>query len=196
MLQKWKLAVDKGKSFGVLLTDLSQAFNCLSHDFLLAKLHAYGFSIVALRLIHGYSTNTQQRTKINMSFSSWEKIVFGVPQRSMLGPLLLKNFLCDLFFIVKKSDFSSYADDNTSFRITVTIEEVIKLLERDSTMLFKWFSDNQMKANISKCHLLVNKNDEVVINLGETEIKNSEYEKLLGIKVDTKLNFNEHRYNQ
>ena len=59
-------------------------------------------------------------------------------------------------------------------------------------MLFKWFSGNQMKANISKCHLLVNKKDEVVINLGETEIKNSEYEKLLGIKVDTKLNFNEH----
>ena len=49
-----------------------------------------------------------------------------------------------------------------------------------------------MKANINECHLLVNRKDEVVINLGETEIKNSEYEKLLGIKVDTKLNFNEH----
>ena len=59
-------------------------------------------------------------------------------------------------------------------------------------MVFKRFSDNQMKANISKYHLLVNKKDEVVVNLGETEIKNSEYEKLLGIKVDTKLNFNEH----
>ena len=183
MLQKWKSAVDKGKSFGVLLTDLSQAFNCLSHELLLAKLHAYGFSIVALRLIHGYLTNTQQRTKINMSFSSWEKIVFGVPQGSMLGPLL---------FIVKKSDLSSHADDNTSFRITATIEEVIELLERDSTMLFKCFSDNQMKASISKCHFLVNKKDKVIINLGKTEIKDSEYEKLLGIKVDTKLNFNKH----
>ena len=78
------------------------------------------------------------------------------------------------------------------YRTEGTIEEVMKLLEQGSTMFFKWFSDNQMKANISKCHLLVNKNDEVVINLGETEIKNSEYEKLLGIKVDTKLNFNEH----
>ena len=51
-------------------------------------------------------------------------------------------------------------------------------------MLFKWFPDNQMKANISKCHLLVNWKEEVVLNLGETEIKNSQYEKLLGIKVD------------
>ena len=57
-------------------------------------------------------------------------------------------------------------------------------------MLFKWFSHNQMKANRSKCHLLVNKKDEVTIRMGDTEIKNSEYEKLLGIKFDTKLDFN------
>ena len=127
-----------------------------------------------------------------MSYSSWEEIIFGVPQGFILGPLLFNIFLCDFFFIMKETDFSSYADDNTSYRAADTTEEVIKLLERDSTMLFKWFSDNQMKANISKCHLLVNKKGEVVINLGETEIKNSEYEKLLGIKIDTKLNFNEH----
>ena len=93
---------------------------------------------------------------------------------------------------MKETNFSSYADDNTPYRTADTIEDVIKLLESDSTILFKWFSDNQMKANISKCHLLVNIKDEVVINLEETEIKNSEYEKLLGIKVDTKLNLNEH----
>ena len=59
-------------------------------------------------------------------------------------------------------------------------------------VLFKWFSDNQMKVNISKFHLLVNKTDEVFKNLGLREIRNSEYEKLLGIKVDTELNFNEY----
>ena len=59
-------------------------------------------------------------------------------------------------------------------------------------MLFKWFPANQLKANINICHLLVNRKDEVIINLGETEIKNSEYEKLFGIKVHAKLNFNEH----
>ena len=96
---------------------------------------------------------------------------------------------------MKETDFSSYANDNTAYRTGDTIEEVIKLLERDSKMFFKWFSDNQMKANINKCHLLVNRKDEDVITLGETEIKNNEYEKLLGIKVDTKLNFNEHLNN-
>ena len=86
---------------------------------------------------------------------------------------------------MKETEFSSYADDNTPHRTANTIEEVIKLLEHGSGMLFKWFSENQMKENISKCTLLVNKKDEVLINLGETEIKNSGYEKLLGIKVDT-----------
>ena len=155
MLEKWELAVDKVKSFGALLTDLSKEFDTkirLSHELLLAKLH--GFSIAALRLIHSYLTNRWQRTKINMSYSSWEEIMFGIPQGSILGPLLFNIFLCDLFFIMKETDFSSYADDNTPYKNADTIEEVIKLLERDSTMLFKWFSDNQMKENISKCHLL------------------------------------------
>ena len=79
------------------------------------------------------------------------------------------------------------------YRTVGTIDKVTKkLLERDSLMLLKWSSDNQMIANISKSHRLVNKKDEFVINLGEREIKNSEYEKLLGIEFDAKLNFNEH----
>ena len=59
-------------------------------------------------------------------------------------------------------------------------------------MLFQWFPDNQIKANIRKCHFLVNKKDEVTIRIGDTKIKNTKYEKLLRIKVDTKLNFDEH----
>ena len=97
MLGKWKSAVDKGKSFGASLTDLSKAFDCLSHELLLAKLHAYGFSIAALRLIHSYLTNRKQRTKVNLSYSPWEEILFGVPQGSILGPFLFNSFLCDLF---------------------------------------------------------------------------------------------------
>ena len=123
-----------------------------------------------------------------MPYSSWEEIVFGVQQGSIPGPLLSKIVLCDLFPIMKETDISN----RTPSRTADTIDEVIKLLEHDSMMLFKWFSDNQMKANISKYHCLVNKNDKVVINLGEVEIKNNENEKLLRIKCDTKLNFNEH----
>ena len=75
-----------------------------------------------------------------MSYSSWEEIVFEVPQGSFLGPLLFNTFMCDLFFVMKETNFSSYADDNTPYRTADTIDEAIKLPERESTMLFKWFS--------------------------------------------------------
>ena len=65
-----------------------------------------------------------------MSYSYWEEIIFGVLQGSILGPLLFNIFLCDLFFIMKETDFLSYADDNTPYRTADTIEEVMKLLER------------------------------------------------------------------
>ena len=95
---------------------------------------------------------------------------------------------------MNETDFALYVDDNMPYRTANTIDEVIQSLEHESMMLFQWFSDNQMKANISKCHLLVNKKDEVTIKIGDMEIniKNSEYEKLLGSKADTKLNFNQH----
>ena len=70
MLKKWKLAVDKGKYFGALLTDLSKAFDCICHELILTKLHAHGFSLRALRLIHSYLTNRKQRTKVNGNYSS------------------------------------------------------------------------------------------------------------------------------
>ena len=96
MLEKWKRAVDNGKVFGIL-TDLSKVFECLSRELLLAKLHAYGFSISALRPIYSYLVNRKQKTKINSCYSFWEEILFGVPQGSTLGPLLFENFLAICF---------------------------------------------------------------------------------------------------
>ena len=191
MLEKWKSSVDKGSSFGALLTDLSKAFHCLLHELLIAKLHAYGFSLNALRLVHSYLTNRKLRTKINTKYSSSEEILFGVPQESILGPLLSNIFLCDLFFIMNETEFASYADDNTPYTSGQNIDNVIRSLENDSVRLFKWFSDNQMKANKDKCHLLLSNKERVTMKIGETEIKSSNCEKLLGIKIDN-LTFNKY----
>ena len=192
MLEKWKRAVDNGKAFKLLLTDLSKAFDCLSHELLLAKLHAYGFSFAALRLIHSYLTNKKQRTKVNSSYNSWEEILFGVPQGSILGPLLFSIFLCDMFFVMNDIGFASYADDNTPYISSDSIEDVIRILENDSIKLFKWFSDNMMKANKDKCHVIVSSNKHVSMKLDNIEIENNNCERLLGVKIDSKLNFKEH----
>ena len=125
MLGKQKSAIDNRKTFGALLTDLSKAFDCLSHDLLIAKLNEYGFSIAFLRLLQNYLSNRKQRTTINSDFSSWEDILFGVPQWSILGPLLFNIFLFDLLFIMNETDFASYADDNTPYVVGNNIENVI-----------------------------------------------------------------------
>ena len=72
MIEKWKKAVDNGNVFGVLLTDLSKAFDFLPHDLIITKLNSYGFNLTALNHIHNYLTKRKQRTKINHLYSSWE----------------------------------------------------------------------------------------------------------------------------
>ena len=154
--------------------------------------HQCGFSIPALRLVYSYLKNRKQRTKINSAYSSWEEILFGVPQGSIQGPLLYNISLCDLFYMMNDTDFASYADDNTCYVSVDTIDEVIKRLEPASVNLFKWIVDNQMKANQDKCNLIFSKNENVSMHIGTFQIKNTNREKLLGIKVDSRHNLNEH----
>ena len=80
MAENYKKVLDKGNEYGALLTDLSKAFDCLPHDLIFAKLHAYDFSIESLKLINNYLTEGEQRFKTNDQFSSWFDIVVGVPQ--------------------------------------------------------------------------------------------------------------------
>ena len=86
-LETCKITRDKGGFVCALSMDLSKAFDCLNHELLLAKLHAYDFSRSAVTLIHSYLSNRRQRVKINGSFSMWKEINLGVPQGSVLGPL-------------------------------------------------------------------------------------------------------------
>ena len=90
-----------------------KAFDCLSHDLLIAKLHAHGLDLALLKILQDYLTNRKQRTRVDSFYSSWEKILSGVPQDSVLGPLLFNIFMCDMLLMLKTTSFTSYADDNT-----------------------------------------------------------------------------------
>ena len=117
MFEKWKENLDKGGECGALFVDLSKAFDCLQYDLLLAKLNAYGFDYKSPKLISSFPTNREYRTKINSSFSEWKHVLIGVPQGSVLGPLLFNIYMCDLFLFMSESNTANYADDATLYGV-------------------------------------------------------------------------------
>ena len=109
---------------------------------------------------------------------------FGVPEESILGPILFNMFLADLFFIVNSMDIVNYADDNTPYATANDVDSLIASLEEASKSLFSWFDNNPMKSNADKCHLFVSSNEKVTVKIVSHKIANTKREKLLGVHLD------------
>ena len=104
-----KIRYEKG-GFGVVLPDLSKAFDCILHKLPIAKLSAYGFDMKSIAFIFAYLKNRKHERKNGSTFSECLNILFGVPHGSILGPLLFLIFIANLFYLNYDLDFASYAD--------------------------------------------------------------------------------------
>ena len=126
MLEKFRKCLDDGGEYAALLTDLSKAFDCLPHNLLITKLHAYDFNTPSLKFIHSYLKERYQRVKISNSFSEYHLLIYGVPQGPILGAILFNIFLCDIFLIVDDIDVASFTDNNTPY-CTSNIRDDVKV---------------------------------------------------------------------
>ena len=146
------------KVAGAILTDLYKAFDCLSHELMIVKLEAYGFEKSALIFVYDYLKNRKQRIKVNGCYSSWKELLCGVPQGSILGPLLFNIFIDGIFFYLDKSKLANYADDNSTYTVEDNILDLLKCLEHETSTVLNWFKINEMKSNSNKCHLIAFEN--------------------------------------
>ena len=129
LLEKCKKSVDKDKSFGYLLTDLSEAFVCLDYELLTAKLSRYGISLPVLRLIYDYLLNRKQGTKILIIIFLDQKYYLVLRKGPVLAPVPFNISLADLFFVVKDINIASYTDDRTPFIVENNTDKVIAFVK-------------------------------------------------------------------
>ena len=115
ILQKYQKEFDSGRFIGTILMDLSKVYDCLRHDFSIAKLEAYGLGNGSLNFLLDYLTFRKQRTKVGSAYSKWSKIRRGIPQGSILGLILFNIFINDIFMIIEQSAICNFADDNTLY---------------------------------------------------------------------------------
>ena len=116
----------------LLINRLITLYDCLPHNLLIAKLVAYGLDRSSLRLLMDYLHFRKQQTKVGSSYSKWSKIKCGIPQGSILGPLLFNIFINDLFFVIGKSDICNFAEDNTLYSCGANLKTVLENLTHDA----------------------------------------------------------------
>ena len=186
LIEEWRAHLDENFVVGAVLTDLSKAFDCIAHDLLIAKLAAYGFSDTALRYVYSYLSNQKQCVRINNMYSNYQKIISGVPQGSISGPIVFNLSINDLFFFVSDVSLHNFADTSA---FAETILELTDVLQSGSEIVIDWFKNNKMIVDPDKLQVTTQNQRIVVDNQNIKVVSSADF---LGIQINNKLNFNVH----
>ena len=147
LTEHWEEELDKHKVIGAVAMNLTKAFDCLPHDLILEKLEYYGLDEKAVVLLRSYLSSRYQRVKFGNTSSSWMGVSAGVPQGSILGPMLFNIFMNDLTYAIQECKLVNYADDTRFFLSHRDPQAVEVGVNKDSNNTTKWFLENGMPAN-------------------------------------------------
>ena len=196
IMDKWTECLENGGQVDVIYTDLEKAFDKVPHKSLISKLKGYKIDNNIIRWINSFLTNRVQRVRVDDSFSKWANVLSGIPQGTVLGPLLFIIFINDIMETCEEgSELFVYADDAKLFNHIKSTKDVINL-QTDLEHLDRWIKDWSLTLNIKKCNVVsygrkanITHNDYFI---GSDKIERTNLIKDLGVTFDPQLKFSTH----
>ncbi len=185
---------DKNEHTLSVFLDLTKAFDLIDHEILLQKLHHYGIRGMALNWFHSYLKERKQFVKYNEVQSDQYEMMYGVPQGSVLGPLLFILYTNDTVDCLDKAKGIFFADDSTIYYTHSVLQTLYKCINDDLETLTDWYKANKLVLNITKTNYILftpqTKNKDIntlQIKLGTDIVERKNETKFLGIFLDQHL---------
>lgn len=201
LLYEWKSLLEDNYSVGAVFLDLKRAFETIDRAILINKLKKYGIAAQALKWLIDYLENRKQVTKVNENISKEIGNNVGVPQGSIIGPLLFLIYINDIGLAIKHCKLHLFADDTLLYFSSKNINDLINTINLDLENLLGWFNVNVLKINIKKTKFMLvagKKDQDLFVNsnldikIGNDNIERVRSYKYLGFILDSLLTFKDH----
>ena len=199
MTEIWRSAIDSNKVVGIVVVDFQKAFDCVSHNVLLRKLeNEFGINGLLLDWLRSYLDNRKQYTVLNGIASDLNTVKSGIPQGSVLGPMLFSLYTSDLPEAITTATTYMYADDTTLYCIGDSIDAVISELNKALEELLYWCKTNSLVPHPKKCEAMILHRGRFTGPLKELTLAQhtikwvTPHSHLLGVSIDDQLNWSQH----